>query len=46
MYPSMVTLKDGTMLIMYVEEVHGSSIRAKRFRATREGAEWLRIGEQ
>ena len=40
-YPSMVTLKDGTILIVYYEEGAGSSIRAKRFRATRDGIEWL-----
>jgi hypothetical protein len=28
-YPSMVTLKDGSILIVYYEEGHGSSIRAK-----------------
>ena len=40
-YPSMVTLKDGTILIVYYEEGAGSSIRAKRLRATRKGIEWL-----
>lgn len=43
-YPSMVTLKDGTVLIVYYEEGPGSSIRAKRFRATRQGIEWLPVG--
>jgi sialidase-1 len=43
-YPSMVTLKDGTILIVYYEEGAGSSIRAKRFRATPKGIEWLPIG--
>lgn len=43
-YPSLVTLKDGTVLIVYYEEGPGSSIRAKRFRATRNGIEWLTIG--
>ena len=33
-YPSMVNLKDGSVLIVYYEEGPGSSIRAKRFRAT------------
>ena len=33
-YPSMVNLKDGTVLIVYYEEGAGSSIRCKRFRAT------------
>lgn len=42
-YPSMVTLKDGTILIVYYEEGAGSSIRAKRFRATPKGIEWLRL---
>ena len=40
-YPSMVNLKDGTVLIVYYEEGSGSSIRAKRFRATKSGIEWL-----
>jgi hypothetical protein len=40
-YPSMVNLKDGTVLIVYYEEGGGSSIRAKRFRATESGIEWL-----
>ncbi len=42
-YPSMVTLKDGTILIVYYEEGGGSSIRAKRFRATPKGIEWLSL---
>jgi len=44
-YPSMVTLKDGTILIVYYEEGAGSSIRAKRFRATTTGIEWLGLEE-
>ncbi len=40
-YPSMVNLKDGSVLIVYYEEGAGSSIRAKRFRAMRGGIEWL-----
>lgn len=40
-YPSMVNLKDGTVLVVYYEEGPGSSIRAKRFRATAKGIEWL-----
>ncbi len=40
-YPSMVTLKDGTILIVYYEEGEGSNIKAKRFRATKDGIEWL-----
>lgn len=40
-YPSMVNLKDGTVLIVYYEEGAGSSIRAKRLRATHSGIEWL-----
>jgi hypothetical protein len=39
-YPSMVNLKDGTVLIVYYEEGTGSSIRCKRFRATKAGIEW------
>jgi hypothetical protein len=40
-YPSMVNRKDGTVLIVYYEEGAGSSIRAKRLRATAKGIEWL-----
>jgi len=40
-YPSMVNLKDGSVLIVYYEEGPGSSIRCKRFRATKSGIEWL-----
>jgi len=40
-YPSMVNLKDGSVLIVYYEEGAGSSICCKRFRATRSGIEWL-----
>ncbi|REK10442.1 MAG: exo-alpha-sialidase [Planctomycetota bacterium] len=40
-YPSMVNLKDGSVLIVYYEEGEGSSIRAKRLRASPEGIEWL-----
>lgn len=40
-YPSMVNLKDGSVLIVYYEEGAGSNIRARRFRATRQGIQWL-----
>jgi sialidase-1 len=40
-YPSMVNLKDGSVLIVYYEEGGGSNIRTKRFRATPDGIEWL-----
>ena len=40
-YPSMVNLKDGSVLIVYYEEGPGSSIRCKRLRATKSGIEWL-----
>ncbi len=40
-YPSMVNLKDGSVLIVYYEEGAGSNIRAKRFRATKSGIQWL-----
>jgi hypothetical protein len=42
-YPSMVNLKDGSVLIVYYEEGAGSSIRAKRLRATPAGIEWLPV---
>jgi hypothetical protein len=40
-YPSMVNLRDGSVLIVYYEEGAGSSIRAKRLRATPAGIQWL-----
>ena len=40
-YPSMVNLKDGSVLIVYYEEGEGSNIRARRFRPTPSGIEWL-----
>ncbi|APZ97033.1 sialidase family protein [Fuerstiella marisgermanici] len=40
-YPSMVNLKDGSVLIVYYEEGSGSSIRSKRFRITDSGLEWI-----
>lgn len=40
-YPSMVALKDGSILIVYYEEGEGSSIRARKFNATQQGIEWL-----
>lgn len=43
-YPSMVNLKDGTTLIVYYEEGGESSIRAKRFLATRNGIRWMPVG--
>ncbi|MDQ1257014.1 MAG: hypothetical protein QG656_1615 [Candidatus Hydrogenedentes bacterium] len=44
-YPSMVTLRDCSVLIVYYEEGEGSSIRAKRLRATPEGIEWIPVAE-
>ncbi|MHC4509363.1 MAG: sialidase family protein [Planctomycetota bacterium] len=42
-YPSMVNLKDGTVLIVYYEEGAGSSIRAKRFLAAPKGIKWMPV---
>jgi len=42
-YPSMVVLKDGSVLIVYYEEGDGSNIRCKRFRATRDGIVWMSV---
>jgi len=41
-YPSMVTLKDGSILIVYYEEGAGSSIRARKFRVDKDGVTWLK----
>lgn len=40
-YPSMVSLRDGSVLIVYYEEGGGSGIRARRFRISCSGIEWL-----
>jgi sialidase-1 len=45
-YPSMVNLKDGSVLIVYYEEGAGSNIRARRLRATAKGIEWLGIAQE
>ena len=42
-YPSMVTLKDGSVLVVYYEEGPSSNIRAKKFRPTKSGIEWLKF---
>jgi len=40
-YPSMATLRDGNVLIVYYEEGKGSNIRARKFRIDREkGVTW------
>jgi len=40
-YPSMVNLRDGSVLIVYYEEGEGSDIRVRRFRTTKAGIRWL-----
>ena len=40
-YPSMVNLKDGSVLIVYYEEGGGSNIRARRWRMNDRKVEWL-----
>jgi Neuraminidase (sialidase) len=42
-YPSMVELKDGSILIVYYEEGSGSSIRARRFQVNDNGIQWLKL---
>jgi hypothetical protein len=44
-YPSMVNLRDGSVLVVYYEEGVGSNILAKRFRASKKGIEWLPMGD-
>lgn len=43
-YPSTVELKDGTVLVVYYEEGANSAIRAKRFKLTTDGIEFLPLG--
>lgn len=40
-YPSMANLPDGSVLVVYYEEGQGSGVRARRFRVTDKGIEWL-----
>ncbi len=40
-YPSTVELKDGTVLVVYYEEGEGSAIRARRFRLSEAGINFL-----
>jgi sialidase-1 len=40
-YPSCVELRDGSVLAVYYEEGEGSAVRARRFRLTRNGMEFL-----
>ena len=42
-YPSMVTLTDGSTLIVYYEEGPGSNIRARKFRINEKRLEWLKF---
>ncbi len=42
-YPSMVNLRDGSVLVVYYEEGEGSNIRARRFKASAQGIEWLSL---
>lgn len=45
-YPSMVNLKDGSVLVVYYEEGSGSSIRAKRFRISKDGVKFLPFAQR
>ncbi len=40
-YPSMVNLRDGSVLVVYYEEGENSSIRARKFRLDGDGLRWL-----
>jgi len=40
-YPSLVNLKDGSVLVVYYEEGEGSSIRARKFRIEDKALVWL-----
>lgn len=42
-YPSMVNLRDGSVLIVYYEEGPGSNLRARRFRIGAAGVQWLSL---
>ena len=42
-YPSMVTLTDGSTLIVYYEEGPGSNVRARKFRINEKRLEWLKF---
>lgn len=42
-YPSMVNLRDASVLVVYYKEGAGSNIRAKRLRVDASGVEWLSL---
>jgi len=42
-YPSCVELRDGSVLVVYYEEGAGSAVRARRFRLTRDGIDFLSL---
>jgi hypothetical protein len=42
-YPSLVNLRDGSVLVVYYEEGSQSNIRARRFRVVEAGVEWLKL---
>jgi hypothetical protein len=42
-YPSILQLRDGTVLAIYYEEGEGSAIRARRLRVTPEGVETIAL---
>ena len=42
-YPSMVNLRNGSVLVVYYEERAGSDIRARRFRVAKGAVEWLEV---
>jgi len=44
-YPSLVELKDGSILIVYYEEGAGTDIRARRFKVDQCGIHWLTFGQ-
>ena len=41
-YPSIATLKDGSLIIIYYEEGGGSNIRARKFKVNGTSVEWLK----
>lgn len=45
-YPSMVNLKDGSVLIVYYEEGVGSNIRARRFQIKDSKVKWLKFNRK
>jgi photosystem II stability/assembly factor-like uncharacterized protein len=42
-YPSLIELRDGTIIVGYTDRMSGADIHARRFRVTESDVEWLKL---